>query len=178
MNQNERDMNSFCSRRRRKESLIFWFAPNAFIAAATLALALAANAATHSTNATVKAIAPPPEPPPIPQSAFSFPSTPKEGKDPFFPSSTRPYAVAAANAKTNMPAIVSNVPLHLSGVSGSLARPLAIINNRTFAVGEENDVMTDAGRVRIRCLDIDVKRELVLVQAGGQRRELRLRAGI
>ena len=31
---------------------------------------------------------------------------------------------------------------------------MAIINNHTFAVGDEGDVITPSGRVHLRCIDI------------------------
>jgi hypothetical protein len=111
---------------------------------------------------------------PSPQSIFIIPKNPAEGKDPFFPSSTRVYA-------SEMPAKVPNpvVPvgdLSLKGISGTAAEPLAIINTTTFTTGEENDVITSAGRMRIRCVAINMGNGSVLVQAGGERRELRLQA--
>jgi hypothetical protein len=51
---------------------------------------------------------------------------------------------------------------------------LAIINNTTFTTGEENDVITTAGRMRVRCVAINMVHGTVLVQVGGERRELRL----
>jgi hypothetical protein len=67
------------------------------------------------------------------------------------------------------------VELRLQGISGPPERRLAIINTRTFAAGEEEEVPTAAGRTRIRCLEINADSVVVLV--GQQRRELHPRAG-
>ena len=111
---------------------------------------------------------------PPPQSVFVIPRKPAEGKDPFFPSATRVYAVETP-AKVPNP-VVPVGDLSLKGISGSAAEPLAIINTTTFTTGEENDVITSAGRMRIRCVAINMGNGTVLVQAGGERRELRLQA--
>jgi len=43
---------------------------------------------------------------------------------------------------------------------------LAIINNHTFAVGDEGDVLTTSGRVSLRCLEIHP--DYVIVEINGQ----------
>jgi type II secretory pathway component PulC len=72
-------------------------------------------------------------------------------------------------------AVTVTVDLKLNGISGTAARRLAIINNRTFEANEEGAVSTPSGPVRIRCLEI--KDDSVLVQIGGEQRVLRLRPG-
>ena len=111
--------------------------------------------------------------PPPPQSVFVIPKKATEGKDPFFPNATRVYN-ADAPVQQKGPA-VSVGELSLKGISGTAAEPLAIINTTTFTTGEENDVITTAGRMRVRCLEINMALGTVLVQVGGERRELRLR---
>jgi hypothetical protein len=136
----------------------------------------AATNAVADTNLTAKADEtlgkPPFIEPPVPQSVFVIPKNPKEGKDPFFPKSIRPYGIDPT-PKVSVPAPVV-VDLTLRGISGSTEKPLAIINTTTLTVGEENDVLTQAGRLRIRCLDINVAEGTVLIQYGGERRLLRL----
>jgi hypothetical protein len=151
-----------------------------------LGLAIASSAAESKPrppqNSNLK-----PSPPAVPGPAFSapepvlvksvfvVPTKPGEGKDPFFPKSTRlfpdisPKTVAA-------PARTARVELHLKGISGMPGHRLAIINNRTIAAGEETDVSTVKGPVRIHCLDINA--DSALVQIGDEKRELRLRPGI
>ena len=110
----------------------------------------------------------------IPKSVFLIPTTPQQGKDPFFPRSMRLFTSAVVS--TNLqPTPAVTVELKLKGISGTLARRLAIINNRTFEANEEGAVSTASGLVRIRCLEI--RADSVLVQIGGERRILRLRPG-
>jgi hypothetical protein len=146
----------------------------------TATLACVAWAASAPVNAAPKPIATntAPAEPVIAQSVFVLPSAPPEGKDPFYPRSTRPYTTFVLAKTNNMPApaIALTAELHLGGISGSADRPLAIINNRTFEVGEQGDVYTNVGRSRIRCLEI--RADAVVVQIGGERRVLHLRSGI
>ena len=100
------------------------------------------------------------------RSVFILPSNPKEGRDPFFPNSNRPYEIAAA-ANTQTGNVTSLV---LKGISGSQNHRLVIINNHTFATGDTGDVVTSDGRVRLRC--IEIKTNSVIIEVGGQRREL------
>jgi hypothetical protein len=100
------------------------------------------------------------------RSVFILPSNPKEGCDPFFPNSNRPYEIAAAaNMRTgNLTSLV------LKGFSGSQNHRLVIINNHTFAAGDTGDVITSDGRVHLRC--IEIKTNSVVIEIGGQRHEL------
>ena len=146
--------------------------------AATLSLlALAIVAARFPAAASLKPANTPPAEEVVTQSMFTLPASPLEGRDPFYPHSMRPYAGYLA-AHTNR-AVVEAAPiveLHLNGISGSAARPLAIINNRTFEVGEQADVYSNAGRSRIRCIEIGP--DSVIIQIGGERRMLHLRSGL
>jgi hypothetical protein len=113
----------------------------------------------------------------LPKSVFIIPTTFAEGKDPFFPLSTRlnpppPPPVTPTNVA---PAVVQFVQLDLKGISGAVNRRLAIINNQTFGVGEEGEVTVNSGRVRVVCKEI--KDDSVLVLVNGQERTLRLRPG-
>ena len=88
----------------------------------------------------------------------------------------RPFTTTVV--RTNLQptvAVAVTVDLKLNGISGTAARRLAIINNRTFEANEEGVVSTTSGPVRIRCLEI--KDDSVLVQVGGEQRVLRLRPG-
>jgi hypothetical protein len=103
----------------------------------------------------------------IPRSVFTIPADPEEGRDPFFPNSNR---LSGARTMKLAPAS-ADVPLVLNGLSGPREHRLAIINNHTFAEGEEAEVNTPSGRVRVRC--IEIKGETVVVEVAGARRELR-----
>lgn len=102
-------------------------------------------------------------------SIFVQPASPKEGRDPFFPASSRPYQLAvlpsAKAAEFNLDLLV------LQGISGLPPHRLVIINKRTFAVGDLGEVSTSQGRIRINCLEI--KAHSVVIEANGQRHELR-----
>lgn len=100
------------------------------------------------------------------RSIFILPSNPREGRDPFFPDSIRPYKLAvAAN-----PRVADVTSLVVKGFSGSVDRRLVIINNHTFAAGDEGDVVTPAGRIHLSC--VEIRTNSVVVEVGGQRHEL------
>lgn len=100
------------------------------------------------------------------RSVFTLPTNPQQGRDPFFPDSSRPYeAAAAAHPRVND---VSS--LVLKGFSGKLPHRLVIINNYTFGVGDEGDVITPAGRIHLRC--IAIKTNSVVIRVGNQEHEL------
>jgi hypothetical protein len=106
----------------------------------------------------------------IPQSTFSIPAAPQEGRDPFFPNS---FHGAASTALTQTPSAAAEA-LVLNGIGGTPDHKLAMINGRTMAEGETNEINTVAGRVRIHC--IEIKGESAVVEVvGGERRELHLR---
>jgi hypothetical protein len=100
------------------------------------------------------------------RSVFILPSNPKEGRDPFFPDSERPYEIAAA-ANPQAGNITSLV---LKGFSGPLNHRLVIINNHTFGAGDTGNVITPSGRIHLRC--IAIKTNSVIIETGGQRHEL------
>jgi hypothetical protein len=102
-----------------------------------------------------------------PRSVFVIPANPKEGRDPFNPASIRPYE----KAQVAQPRMVEISSLVLKGVSGPPDNRLAIINNRTFAIGDEQDLITSQGRIRIRC--VEISNNTVVIESGGQRQELK-----
>jgi hypothetical protein len=115
---------------------------------------------------------------PLPKSVFVLPRSKQEGVDPFFPKSGRPYQIYQVIPKPTEQPVIVTAELRLNGISGTAERRLAIINNRTFEVGEEGEVISGSERVRIRVLEI--KGDLVVAQFvnGGIRRELHLRKGL
>ncbi len=105
------------------------------------------------------------------KSVFVMPGSPKDGRDPFFPNSTRPYE-SSPSAKN-----VDNTLLHTlkigSIMDGGVGRVFAVINNHTFAPGEEGSVITDDGqRINIRCLDINASAGTVTIESSGARATL------
>jgi hypothetical protein len=110
--------------------------------------------------------------PPVPQSAFTVPKKPSQGRDPFFPKSNRIFESDLPLKTATPPPPVAE--LDLKGISGTKEQPLAIINNVNFSSNEELDVPTKAGKIRIRCLEINTSTGTVIIQVGAERRELRL----
>jgi hypothetical protein len=104
----------------------------------------------------------------IPQSVFVLPSNPKEGRDPFFPDSTRLYenakpVQAVNNSITLGDLVVRSIIVDDNG-------NLAIINNHTFATGDDGTVITKGGRqINVHCVAIDPKAKTVTVEAEGSK---------
>jgi hypothetical protein len=101
------------------------------------------------------------------RSVFVVPKNTQEGRDPFFPESTRLVDVSTPTNRT--PEITS---LTVPGISGTPDHLLAIINNHTFAVGDEGDVLTTTGRIHLRCVEIQTN--AVVVEVGGQIHRIKL----
>jgi len=113
----------------------------------------------------------------IPQALFAMPATEEDGKDPFYPRSKYPYAHPRIVVQTNtVQTMIVHHDLKLQGFSGPPDHPLAIINGKTFGLGEEAEVNTPTGRVPIRVLQFKI--DAVIVQTPSERRELKLRSGI
>jgi hypothetical protein len=138
----------------RKQFLINWRSTSLFLLAAAV-LPIAANDE------------PPAAPMPVLRSIFNQPTSPKDGRDPFFPSSMRLFAsMVVPDSKTK-----DLSSLVIQGKSGTSDHPLVIINEVTFAQGDERDIITPDGRIHIHCLQI--VGDLVVIEANGQRHQLR-----
>ena len=110
----------------------------------------------------------------VPRAVFVVPTSPKDGRDPFFPNSTLTFPNPVT--KTN-PTIAAAPPrMGLMGISGTRERPLAIINNKTFGKGEEQEIASGNAKLRVRC--IDIKEDSVIIEVNGERQELRMRSGL
>lgn len=121
------------------------------------------NATTEATTALLR-------------SEFKAPKTPQEGRDPFFPNSMRVYGLGTVPvAKTNVVKAAAPPQLVLKALAGTGERRFATINNRVFGAGEEGEVNAAGSRVKLRCLEIH--EDMVLVEAGGVRQQLRMRPG-
>lgn len=108
------------------------------------------------------------------QSVFVYPNNASEGRDPFFPDSTHVYS----NNPDKQSSGPSLVDLILKSILGAPPRAFAIINNHTFAPGDEGDVITKSGqRLRIRCVDINPKAGTATVEANGMSEVLHLSGG-
>jgi len=157
---------------RHVHSTVIFGAAVLLLAAQTITLRAAPTNTTAAVKSQNSAVPPLFIEPPIPKSSFILPKKPSEGRDPFFPKSTWIYDRNQTVKPVVTPAPVAD--LTLKGISGTTQQPLAIINNVTFAAGEELDVMTKAGKMSIRCIEINMDAGTVLVQVGGERRQLRL----
>lgn len=106
-------------------------------------------------------------------SVFTIPASLSEGRDPFFPESTRVIdaMMASKQAKQAGPAAEISA-LKVLGISGSPGHLLAIINNHTFAAGDEGEVSTSSGKLQIRCLEVG--NDHVNVMVNGQYHQLKL----
>jgi hypothetical protein len=105
---------------------------------------------------------------PVPiSSVFVQPTSASEGHDPFFPESSRPYESALPTTHA-----IEITSLSVKGFSRVLGHEFVIINNHTFGLGDEGDVITTGGRVHIRCLEI--RNNSVLIEINGQQHELGL----
>lgn len=100
-------------------------------------------------------------------SVFVIPASFREGRDPFFPESTRMLEAQAVATKTT-----EISALTVKGFSGTPGHRFVIINNHTFGIGDEGDVLTPTGRVHIRCTEIHA--DLVTIEINGQKRDLHL----
>lgn len=128
----------------------------------TLIVALAAAAAPvvfgdQPKAATTNSIAP--------LSVFTMPTGPREGRDPFYPDSNRPY-----EANKPVGSVVEANSFSVKGLSVQNGHSMVIINNHTFATGDEGDVLTAAGRVHIHLVQIHDNIAVILVN--GTKREL------
>ena len=106
-----------------------------------------------------------------PRSVFVESASPKDGRDPFYPESKRCVAEPSTPTKTveRTPDLTS---VKVLGISGTADHLLAIINNHTFAEGDEGDVLTSSGRVHLRC--VTIRPDSVTVEIGGHSQDLKL----
>ena len=79
---------------------------------------------------------------PVPKSIFVVPKDPSQGRDPFFPNS----ASTVSGVKGPKVAAPRHVDLFYKGFSNLDGHLLAIINNHSFAAGEEAEVTASATR--------------------------------
>jgi hypothetical protein len=120
--------------------------------------------------ATLNAKTAPTAPPAATRSVFVVPTSSKDGRDPFYPESIRTVEQAPVGGHTTVDTTALKVP----GISGTPGHFLAIINNHTFAVGDEGDVMTTSGRVHLRCIEIDP--DVVVVEINGHLHRINVEA--
>lgn len=92
------------------------------------------------------------------------------GRDPFFPTSTRRGQVIETNSVVEPVANFGN--LMLKGISGTVEKRLAIINNKTFEAGEEAELRINGQPVKVKC--VEIREKSVIVSINGISKELSL----
>jgi hypothetical protein len=141
---------------------------------ATLAIAVAVlfalmgmeNAARAEENAP-KAVGPLP----VPKSVFIIPTNVKEGRDPFFPNSSR--APGSEQVQVDPHSNVMSL-LILNGLNLKPGGHTAMINGHTMAEGETADIMTSSGTISVHCVKI-TDGNTVIVEVGSKTQELHMR---
>lgn len=103
----------------------------------------------------------------VPKSVFVIPTPESQSRDPFFPDSMR---LKPGSSEPVAPR--PSIRLLYNGLSGTADKPLAIINGRTLAQGEEAEIRSGGARVTIRC--ISIQGETVVVEVNGRTVTLRL----
>lgn len=145
--------------------------------AALLALAvtltpLASCPAAAATAPGAKAVGTEPAEPseelaPLPRSEFI--DDPATTKDPFFPNSTRrvPVRTVAKARGSAAPERKSlSAGLNLKGITGSRSNPVALINNKTCAVGDVVQIKVPDGEVTLKC--VEIRPDAVVVTVEGE----------
>jgi hypothetical protein len=145
-----------------KSFRLFSFSLRATAALLCFALAVQGARSANTNNATNSAAVATNAGPvelPVPRSVFDLAAKPT--KDPFFPLSLRQPVPSATNTLT-----FSASSFVLKGLSGSASQRLALINNRTVAPGENAEVTTPAGRIKIHC--VEIRESSVIIRAASQ----------
>ena len=158
-------------------SFYFSIMGRAFATCASVSLLVFANGASGAEKTNAPASAPQsatnpgakPAPIEIPLSQFAIPSTPAEGRNPFFPDSM----IGKPVANPTNPTVKVAVTLVLNGTSKVGTKRFALINGRTFEAGEDGDVTVGGKKIHILC--ISIKDDGVTIEADGSRQELKLK---
>ena len=103
------------------------------------------------------------------RSTFTMPTKFSEGRDPFYPESTRVFQAIMAETSSHTVEISS---LAVKGYYRDAKGAFVIINNHTFTVGDEGDVLTAAGRIHLKC--VDVLPSAVVIEFNGSLHQLPL----
>ena len=106
----------------------------------------------------------------IPKSVFVIPSSPKQGRNPFFPQSAEVVAQPIRSP-------VDPSMFVLNGITPNGPKRTAMINSRTFVSGESGEVRLPSGnKVMIKCQEI--RADSVIIIYAGAPRELKMRFGL
>jgi len=105
----------------------------------------------------------------IPQSVFVIPNGPRDGRNPFFPG-----AHTELPTQPKPPPQVDGSSFVLNGITSPPKRT-AMINGRTFEVGEEGEVRVGGAKELIKC--VEIHDDSAIIEYKGQRLQLRFRSG-
>lgn len=130
-------------------------------------LLVSLTCATAWADTSKPASAPAAKPAPT-RSTFTMPKQFSEGRDPFFPESTRVFQAVMLESPTRSKVEVSS--LSVKGYYRDAKSAYVIINNHTFTVGDEGDVPTTGGRIHIKC--VDVLPNAVVIEFNGSMHQL------
>ena len=96
-----------------------------------------------------------------------FVDRPNFGRDPFFPNSSRRGRIVQ---DTVVEPVANFNNIVLKGTSGTAEKRLAILNNKTFAAGEEGELRIGGQPTKIKC--VEVREKSVVISINGVTREL------
>ncbi len=101
------------------------------------------------------------------QSKSVFVDRPNFGRDPFFPNSSRRGTIVQ---DTVVEPVANFNNIVLKGISGTVEKRLAIINNKTFGTGEEGELRIGGHLTKVKC--VEVREKSVVISINGATREL------
>jgi hypothetical protein len=108
----------------------------------------------------------------VPAAKSIFVTNDPAGVDPFFPVSTRRKTEPSSDDGKKAPRPAGVGALQLKGIMGPPDRRIALINNLTFAKGEEGEVRVSDGKLKIKCRDIRTKSVVVSIEGQTEEHEL------
>jgi hypothetical protein len=114
------------------------------------------------------------QPPAKPAPAKSVFVDDLQGKDPFFPNSTRRIAKKPGPVQVNR--VVGPKDVRLSGIVGNDDRRVALINNQALEAGEQRTLRSPISRQQflLRCVEIRETSVVVTIGDGTERFEIQL----
>ncbi|MCX6903886.1 MAG: hypothetical protein NTW03_10515 [Verrucomicrobia bacterium] len=117
-------------------------------------------------------------PPPAAPPKAVFADTLPNGKDPFFPDSSRRAKGQDGNTNVTARGPSLSSQLVLKGISFGKHHRLAIINNVTLAEGEMKvPIQLDSETVEVNCLEVRERSVKIQIEGSKEVIELRLRKG-
>ena len=132
---------------------------------ASVLLSLKSIAAPPARTPATPAPAATPQEPQVIKSVFV--DRPNFGRDPFFPNSLRRGKVVQ---DTVVEPVANFNNIMLKGISGTVEKRLAIINNKTFEAGEDGELRISGHLTKVKI--VEVREKSVVISINGVTREL------